>query len=136
MTNVVTLQMTHTVSPVAFSWLGINDGHHSLSHSADSDTAGTANYIQCERWFSEQFLYLVNRLQALSDPTTGGSLLDDTLVLWAQEMGDGRLHVCTDVPFIIAGSAGGYFSPGRFLVLVAFTTIDYSCRWRMRSVLM
>lgn len=115
MTNVVTLQMTHTVSPVAFSWLGVNDGHHSLSHSADSDASGTANYIQCERWFSEQFLYLVNRLQALSDPMTGGSLMDDTLVLWAQEMGDGRLHVCTDVPFIIAGNAGGTFSTGRFL---------------------
>ena len=115
MTNVLTLQMTHTVSPVAFSWLGVTDGHHSLSHSADSDASGVADYIACERWFSEQFLYLVNRLKSLDDPVSGGTLFDNTLVLWAQEMGDGRLHVCTDVPFLIAGSAGGYFKTGQFL---------------------
>jgi hypothetical protein len=112
---VVTLQMTHTVSPVAFSWLGINDGHHSLSHSADSDTAGVDKFVACERWFSEQFLYLVNRMKELDDPVNGGSLFDNTLILWAQELGDARAHVCTDVPFIIAGSAGGHFKTGQLL---------------------
>jgi hypothetical protein len=115
LTNVVTLQMTHTVSPVAFSWLGINDGHHSLSHSADSDTAGVDKFVACERWFSEQFLYLVNRMKELDDPVNGGSLFDNTLILWAQELGDARAHVCTDVPFIIAGSAGGHFKTGQLL---------------------
>jgi hypothetical protein len=115
MTNVVTVQLTHTVSPVAFSWLGITDGHHSLSHSADSDAGGVANYIACERWFAEQFLYMVDRMKALEDPESGGSLFDNTVILWAQEMGDGRMHVCTDVPFILAGSAGGFFNPGQLI---------------------
>ena len=39
------------------------------------------------------------------------------MIVWAQELGDGRMHVCTDVPFIIAGSAGGAFQTGRFLEL-------------------
>jgi hypothetical protein len=115
MTSVVSIQLTHTVSPVAFSWLGINDGHHTLSHSADADTSGVDKFIACQRWFAEQFLYLVGKLAQSPDPLTGGALLDDTVVLWATELGDARLHVCTDVPFILAGPGGGKFKPGRFL---------------------
>jgi hypothetical protein len=33
-------------------------------------------------------------------------------VVWAKEMGDSRLHVCTDVPFVLAGAG---FRPGRYL---------------------
>jgi len=35
-------------------------------------------------------------------------------VLWAKEMGDSRAHVCTDVPFVLAG-AGGCFKLGQYL---------------------
>ena len=52
----------------------------------------------------------------MPDPEGGGSLLDTTVVLWAQEMGDGRLHVCDDVPFVLAG-APDCFTPGRYLQL-------------------
>lgn len=116
MTNVVSLQWAHTVSPVVFSWLGISDGHHSLSHTGDGNTAGVDNYIAAERWFAERFTDLVQALDALPDPEGGGSLLDSTVVLWTQEMGDGRQHVCQDVPFVIAG-APDCFTPGRYLQL-------------------
>lgn len=115
MTNVVSLQWAHTVSPVVFSWRGLSEGHHSLSHVGDSDVAGVNDYIAAERWFAEQFTDLVQRLDALPDPE-GGTLLDSTVVLWCQEMGDGRMHVCTDVPFVIAG-APACFTPGRYLEL-------------------
>ena len=42
-------------------------------------------------------------------------MLDNSVVLWAKEMGDSRLHVCRSVPFIIAGRAGGYFKPGKYI---------------------
>ena len=34
-------------------------------------------------------------------------------MVWAKEMGDSRAHVCTDVPFVLAG--GGAFTAGRYL---------------------
>ncbi len=114
MTNVASIQMAHTVSPVVFSWLGVNEGHHSLSHTDDGNLAGVADYVAAERWFAERFVELVQALDALPDPEGEGSLLDTTVVLWAQEMGDGRLHVCTDVPFVVAG-APECFPGGRFL---------------------
>jgi len=116
MTNVVSLQWAHTVSPVVFSWLGISEGHHSLSHTDDGNTEGVDNYIAAERWFAERFTELVQALDAMPDPEGGGSLLDSTVVLWTQEMGDGRLHVCEDVPFVLAG-APDCFTPGRYLQL-------------------
>jgi hypothetical protein len=111
-TNVATLQWSFTVSPVVVSWLGIPDQHHTLSHNSDQDTAGVKKFTDSERWFAQQFAYLLDKLAATSDPA-GGTLLDSTLVVWAKEMGDARLHVCTDVPFVLAG--GGAFETGRYL---------------------
>ena len=111
MTRVVSLQMSHTVGPPVFSWIGVHEGHHSLSHGADGTTAAE-EYVLCERWFSEQFATLIQKLKDQPDPE-GGSLFDSTLVVWAKELGDGRMHVCTDVPFVLGG--GGAFSGGRYL---------------------
>ncbi len=44
-------------------------------------------------------------------------MLDSTLVFWAQELGDGRMHTCESVPWVLAGSGGGFFRPGRFINL-------------------
>ncbi len=111
-TNVASLQWAHTVSPHVLTWAGVSDAHHALSHMDDGNAAGVAAFVAAERWFASQFGYLVDKLAATPDPA-GGTLLDSTLVVWAKEMGDSRAHVCTDVPFVLAG--GGAFTPGRYL---------------------
>ena len=116
-TNVASVQLSHTVSPTVFSWLGESDSHHTLSHTDDSNASGVASFVACERWFAEKVAQTIANLAAQSDPETGESMLESTLVLWAREMGDGRLHVCEDVPWVLAGSAGGFFTPGRYLSL-------------------
>jgi hypothetical protein len=112
-TNVASIQWAHTVAPTVFTWIGLSEGHHALSHMDDGNTAGVAAFVQAERWFATQFGYLLDKLAAAPDPEGGGSLLDTTLVVWAKEMGDSRAHVCTEVPFVLAG--GGAFTPGRYL---------------------
>lgn len=111
-TNVASLQWAFTVAPHVMNWLGSSDGHHTLSHNGDGDAVGVGKFIKAERWFSEQFAYLLNKLQATQDPA-GGTLLDSTQVLWCKEMGDGRMHECLNVPMVLAG--GGFFTPGRYL---------------------
>lgn len=115
MTRVASLQLSHTISPTVCSWLGISEGHHSLSHIDDSNAAGVAQFVACERWFAEQFKYLVQQLAATPEADTDGSLLDNSVVLWAKEMGDSRLHTCSGVPFVLAGGAGGRWQTGRYL---------------------
>ena len=115
--RVVSVQLAHTVTPVSFTWLGINEGHHSLSHAGDTDLSGVEKYVACERWFAEQVANTITKLKETEDPETGAPMLDSTLVLWAKELGDGRLHTCTDVPWVLAGNAGGFFTTGRYLEL-------------------
>jgi hypothetical protein len=116
MTRVVTIQFSHTVSPVVFNWVGNSAGHHSLSHASDSDTVPLQQFIDAERWVAGQFGALVQRLQTTMDPMTNRPLLDDTVVLWAKEMGDSRAHTCLSVPFVLAGG-GGLWRKGRYLNL-------------------
>jgi hypothetical protein len=114
MTRVASLQMSHTVSPVVFSWLGHTDGHHSLSHTGDENIAGVQAYTAAERWFASEFAWLLGRLSETPDIEYGGQLIDHTLVVWAQEMGDGRLHDCLSVPFVLAG-AKNVLNSGQYL---------------------
>ena len=114
-TRVATLQWSHTVGPTVFSWLGLEDGHHSLSHYDPSNPEAISDFIASERWYSERFADLLDRLAALPEPGGEGSMLDHSLVVWAQELGDGRLHECKRVPFILAGAAGGHLRPGAYI---------------------
>ncbi|MBL8955833.1 MAG: DUF1552 domain-containing protein [Myxococcaceae bacterium] len=115
LTRVVSLQWSHTVSPVVFSWLGQTEAHHELSHMADQDAAGVGRFVTAERWFATQFGLLLDALKATPDPLGGGSLFDTSLVLWCKEMGDSRLHVCEAVPMVLSGKANGALRLGRYL---------------------
>ena len=42
-------------------------------------------------------------------------MLDHTVVLWVNELGRGNSHSRTKIPFVMAGSANGYFQTNRFL---------------------
>lgn len=113
--RVISIQCAHTIAPHVMGWLGHSEGHHTLSHMADENPSGLARFVEAERWFSEQFAYLISRLSELPEPGADGSMLDHSAVVWTKELGDSRLHVCTDVPFVLAGSAGGCWNPGRYL---------------------
>jgi len=112
MTRVASIQWNHTVGPVVMSWAGVAEGHHSLSHSDDTNSKGVADFIATERWYANQFAYLLDKLSTTADPA-GGTLLDSTVVLWCKELGDSRLHDCKSVPMILAG--GGGLATGKYL---------------------
>jgi hypothetical protein len=113
MTRVASIQWTHTVAPTVFSWMGLSEGHHSLSHSDDNNTAGVAGYVQAERWYTEQFVHFLQRLKEIPEADGSGTLFDTTLVVWCKELGDGRLHDCLSVPFVM--TSGGRFRVGRYV---------------------
>lgn len=112
MTRVASIQWNHTIGPVVMTWAGVSEGHHGLSHSDDSNAAGVAGFVATERWYASQFAYLIDKLATTSDPD-GGNLLDNTVVVWCKELGDGRMHDCNSVPFVLAG--GGGLATGQYL---------------------
>ncbi len=116
LTRVASLQLSHTIGDRVYSWLGVSEGHHSLSHIDDGRPDKIAEFVKAERWNAEQFGYLLTQLQETPDPE-GGSLLDGTVVLWAKELGDGRMHTCQSVPWVLAGGGGVPWRTGRYLRL-------------------
>jgi len=45
----------------------------------------------------------------------GQSLLDHSVVLWCNELGKGNSHTKRDIPYVLAGGAGGALPTGRYL---------------------
>ena len=90
--RVATLQFTNSVGDARMRWLGVTEGHHELSHNPDSDKKSQEKLIKINKWYCEQMAYLVKRLAETPEPGGGGSLLDNTLVIWTNELGKGNSH--------------------------------------------
>jgi hypothetical protein len=61
----------------------------------------------------EQFAYLLDQLKAR--PEGEGTMLDHSVVVLVTEVCDGNTHSHDDMPFVLAGRAGGAIRPGRLL---------------------
>src|SRR5438093_847190 len=112
--RVATLQYTNSVGQARMRWIGVREGHHELSHSADSDKASQDKLIRINKWFCEQLAYLAKRLAETPEPGGGGSLLDNTLIVWTNELGKGNSHTLDNIPFVLVGN-GLDFRMGRSL---------------------
>ncbi len=114
LTRVASLQWSRSVSQVRFTWLGIPDGHHDLSHRSDGDTDAVTKLTQINTWYAQQMAGLIARLKATPD-AGGGTLFDSTLVLWCNELAKGNTHSRQDAPYVLAGTGGGPLVTGRYL---------------------
>jgi len=94
---------------VTLSFLGHTDTHHNLAHARN-----VARLTEINVWFAQQLLYLMNALDKYKD-VGGGSLLDSTLIVWWNELGDGSVHNSDRAPFVLAGGAAGALKMGRYL---------------------
>ncbi len=106
--RVATLQITNSVGQARMRWLKINEGHHELSHSPDSDKVAQDKLIRINKWYCEQLAYLAKRLAETPEPGGGGSLLDNTLLVWTNELGKGNSHTLDDIPFVMVGNGLGF----------------------------
>jgi hypothetical protein len=93
-------------------WLGVNEGHHELSHHPDSDEKTQEKLTKINKWYCEQLVYLTKRLAETPEPGGGGSLLDNTLLIWTNELGKGNSHTLDNIPFVLVGN-GLDFRMGR-----------------------
>ncbi|MCP4509843.1 MAG: DUF1552 domain-containing protein, partial [Fuerstiella sp.] len=109
-----TFQITNSVGQPRMSWLGINESHHTLSHEPDSNKEAHEKLTQINTWYCEQLAYLTKRLAETPEPGGDGSLLDNTVILWSNELGQGNNHTLNDIPFVMVGN-GLDFEMGRSL---------------------
>lgn len=113
-TRVATLQFTNSVGQAKMRWLNIDEGHHDLSHHEDSKAESQDKLTRINRWYCEQLAYLTKRLAETPEPGGSGSLLDNTLIVWTNELGKGNSHTLDNIPFVLVGGGLG-FRTGRAL---------------------
>jgi hypothetical protein len=113
-TRVATLQFTNSVGMARMNWLNISEGHHELSHRPDNDRTAQDQLTRINRWYCEQLAYLARRLADTPEPGGRGSLLDNTLIVWTNELGKGNSHTLDNIPFVLVGG-GLDFRMGRSL---------------------
>src|SRR5690606_28760438 len=108
MARVATLQYTKSVGQARMSWLDIKDNHHTLSHEPDKDEIAQQKLIKINKWFAGELNYLVQKLDNTPEPGGEGTLLDNTLIIWCNELGKGNSHTLNDIPFVLIGGGFGF----------------------------
>lgn len=112
--RVATYQITNSVGQPKMRWLGIDEGHHELSHEPNENKDAHGKLTKINTWYAEQLAYLTRRLAETPEPGGEGSLLDNTLILWGNELGQGNSHTLDNIPFVMVGN-GLDFRMGRSL---------------------
>jgi hypothetical protein len=106
---------------VYFPWLGITGKgiefptrhKHDIAHRPGENNI---DKINTEKWFMTKFARLLDKLAAV--PEGGGTLLDNTVVLWLNSMNSGFGHTVLKLPTIVAAGANmGIRTGGRLLEL-------------------
>ncbi len=114
-TQVGSIQCSTSVNALRFTFmeeLAADEGH-ALSHAGDSNEVKQDRWERMLRWFSEQFAYLLQKLDGVQEGA--GTMLDNTLVVWVNEISRGNTHAHTNMPFLLAGGAGGALRTDRYL---------------------
>lgn len=116
MTRVITLAMP-ILTPTDFGYDASLDLHSDLAHasvkggSREFSPMSEQAMIDYHRWYAKRIADFLSQLDSV--PEAGGSMLDNTAVVWLSEMAT-PTHLHADVCTVIAG-AGGYFNQGRYL---------------------
>jgi len=111
-TRVATLQYTNSVGQPRFTWLGIEEGQHDLSHEPNSNEAAQDKLTRINAWYAAEIAHLARRLAETPEPGGDGSLLDHTTIVWTNELGEGNSHSHRDIPWVLLGGGLG-FTTGR-----------------------
>lgn len=108
LTRVVTFPLCHSGEKWYFRWLGLHEnGHEGIAHrDTGADPVVTEKMVRIGRWFAEQVAYLARALDRLPGAESGGTALDETLLVWGNELATGP-HGMDDIPVVLVGGAAG-----------------------------
>jgi hypothetical protein len=113
-TRIGTFMFANDVSGKNFGKLipGTNGSHHEFSHHQNKDE-NLDPYSRINRWHSEQFAYLMDKMAAVREGDR--TLLDNSMILFGSSMSDGNRHDPSNLPILLGGRAGGRIESGRHI---------------------
>lgn len=111
-TRVSTFMFANEGSNKSYSFIGVPEGHHDLSHHG-GDAEKHEKIKKINRFHLEQFAYMIGKLKSIKEG--GGTLLDNVMLVYGSGIGDGDRHNHNDLPILLAGRGGGTLKAGRHL---------------------
>ncbi len=108
-TRIATFMVGNAGSNRTYPMVGVNSGHHELSHH-QNDEKKMADIQKIDEYLTGQFAYFLDRLK--STPEGNGNLLDNSMICYGSAIGDGNRHTHHDLPIILAGKGGGTIKTG------------------------
>lgn len=112
--------------PNNFTYTGLNinaDSHNQSHRLSNANMQGPCvadaveNLKKIDSYYASKFASLVKYLDMV--PEGSGTVLDNSVAFWLNELSDGNAHNMNNTPLIQAGSAGGYFKQGKIINLDA-----------------
>lgn len=113
-TRISTFMFGNAVSNVNFRWLeGVTGAHHDMSHHSN-DPDKLRQYQLINKWYVAQYAYLLGKLREAKEGD--GTVLDNSVIVFASALSDGNSHNPHKLPVVLAGKAGGRIATGQNLV--------------------
>jgi uncharacterized protein DUF1552 len=121
-TRTGTLQIGTGNDQTRYTVMGtLQNTFHRISHRIDSDgSSGTpienadVLHHEIDKLFAGIFKRFLDRLAAAPGPS-GNTLLDDSVVLWTNDLANGPPHSYGNIPQVLAGGAAGYLRTGQYI---------------------
>src|SRR6185369_2633636 len=95
----------------SYPFIDVPEAHHELSHH-QGDPVKQEKLAKIDTWEVSKLARLLGKLNTITD-AQGNPLLDTTAVFFSSEIEDGDAHRHSNMPVLLAGSAGGAFKTGR-----------------------
>ena len=121
LTRVATFMFGNAGSNRSYSFIGVPEGHHDLSHHG-GDPEKHAKISKINQFHTSNLAYLLDKLSAVREGDQ--TLLDQSMVAYGSGLGDGNAHNHDQLPILVAGRGGGTISAGRHIKLEKETPLN------------
>ena len=112
-TRVISFIVSHDGSNRPYSQIGVNDGHHDMSHH-QNDKAKKDNLSKINNYHMQFFSKFLNKLEAAKEGEN--TLLDNCSIVYGAGISDGNKHNHNDLPILLAGRGGKTFNSGKHII--------------------
>ena len=111
-TRVGTFMFANEGSNRSYKMIGVNDGHHELSHHQRNAEKLEA-IRKINQFHVDNLAYMLRKMRDVREGDR--TLLDNTMVVYGGGIGDGDRHNHDDLPILVAGGAATGIKSGRHI---------------------
>lgn len=109
-TRISTFMFANEGSNRSYPFIGVNDGHHELSHHQGRPEKH-AGIRKINTFHVQQLAYILQKMKSI--PEGDGTLLDNCMIIYGSGISDGNKHNNENLPILVAGRGGGSILTGR-----------------------